>query len=198
MKQVVLHFAALPLLGCALTFPVAALAAQGSAPFHNLETFTIDVALDADTLVVNHVDPTQPPTTQFRGDTLVIDGTIYPGGTLPSGIASNSPNTPGGLGKIRCRATVLVPLSDITTPAATFVTEMYSFPDDKQIIIVDGPGANLYATVWRAVTGGTHSFEGVTGVVKEINLGLNASGACNLRITFTLRKPDVEGRDHDR
>ena len=102
---------------------------------HKEQTFTIDVALDAATLVVNHVDPSQPPTQQLRGDTLVIDGNLYPGGTLPSGIVNNDPNAPGAIGKIRCRASVLVPLTDVTTPAATFVTELYSLPDDNQNIV---------------------------------------------------------------
>jgi hypothetical protein len=57
----------------------------------DFETFTVNVALDGTTLVVNHVDPTQPPTAQLRGDILVIHGTIYPGGTLPSGFANNDP-----------------------------------------------------------------------------------------------------------
>jgi hypothetical protein len=65
------------------------------------ETFTVDVALDAATLIVNHVDPTQPPNVPIPGDTLVILGTIYRGGTLPSGIANNDPNGSRGIGKIR-------------------------------------------------------------------------------------------------
>jgi hypothetical protein len=155
------------------------------------ETFTIDAALDGATLIVNHVDPTQPPDAQLRGDTLVIDGTIYRGGTLPSGIADNDPNAPGGIGKITCRALVLVPLSDVTTPAATFVTELYSLPNDKTII-ADGPGANLFATVYRAVLGGTQGYESASGQLIERNLGTNSSHACNLRITFKLNKSGSE------
>jgi hypothetical protein len=154
------------------------------------DVFTVDVALDSATLIVNHVDPTQPPTAQLPGDTLVIEGTIYPGGTLPSGLANNDPNATGEIGKIRCRALVLVPPTDLTTPTATFVTELYSFPDDNRIIIADGPGANLFATVLRAVVGGTRSFDGASGQLVEKNLGVNKSGACNLRITFHLKKSD--------
>jgi hypothetical protein len=65
------------------------------------ETFTVDVALDAAALIVNHVDPTQPPNVPLPGDTLVILGTIYRGGTLPSGIANNDPNRSRGIGKIQ-------------------------------------------------------------------------------------------------
>ncbi len=150
------------------------------------ETFTIDVALDAATLVVNHVDPSEPPMAQLRGDLVLIEGTIYPGGTLPTGIADNDPNAKGGIGKIRCRAVVLVAMTDVTTPGATFVTELYSFPDDRQTILADGLGANLYATVVRSVLGGTRGFSGVSGQLIEKNLGLNKTGGCNLRITFRL------------
>ena len=76
------------------------------------ETFTVDVALNGATLIVNHVDPTQPANMAFPGDTLVVVGTIYRGGTLPSGIANNDPSAPSGIGKIRCRALVLAPVTD--------------------------------------------------------------------------------------
>jgi hypothetical protein len=166
--------------------------AQHEQEKDSYDTFTLDVALDAATLVINHVDPTQPPTLQLVGDVLVIEGTIYRGGTLPSGIADNDPKASGGIGKIRCRALVLIPPTDLTTPAATFVTELYSLPDDKQTIIADGPGANLFATVYRAVLGGTQGFQSVTGQLVEQNLGTNKSGACNLRITFRVRRSGSE------
>lgn len=154
------------------------------------QTVTIDVALDATTLVVNHVDPAQPPTAQLRGDTLVIDGNLYTGGTLPSGFANNDPRAPHAIGKIRCRALILVAPTDLTSPAASFVTELYSLPDDNQTILADGPGANLFATVQRAVIGGTGIFKGISGQLVEKNIGVNKSGACNLRITFKTRKSD--------
>jgi hypothetical protein len=44
----------------------------------------------------------------------------------------------------------------------------------------------------RAVLGRTGSYEGVSGEVIEKNLGLNASNACNLRITFKLRMPEKD------
>jgi hypothetical protein len=157
---------------------------QGSE--HGQKTFTVDVALDAATFVANAANP---PNVGFRGDTLVIDGTIYPAGTIPPGVnANNDPNAPGGIGKIRCRALQLVPGTDFASPVFTFVTEMYSLPDDNQIILVDGPGPNLFATLKRAVIGGTGSYEGATGQVIETDIGMNKSGACNLRVTFQLRQ----------
>jgi hypothetical protein len=152
------------------------------------EIFTVDVALDGNTLKVNHLDPTQDPKVPFPGDVLFIEGTIYKGGKLPTGIANNDPNGPGGIGKIRCRALILVEPTDFTTPAASFVTELYSFSNDNETIIADGPGANLYATVLRAVLGGTGHFEGITGEIVEKNIGLNKTGFCNLRITFRVKR----------
>jgi hypothetical protein len=157
------------------------------------EVFTVDVALDGATLVVNHVDPTQPANAAFPGDVLYIAGTIYPGGTLPSGMAENDPNAPGGIGKIRCRALILTQPTDLTTPMASFVTEMYSFGNDSQMVIADGPGANLYATVQRAILGGTGIFNAVSGQMTEVNLGMNKTGFCNLRITFKIKKSAGSG-----
>lgn len=166
--------------------------AQDGQASHD-EVFTVDVALDGATMIVNHLDPTQPATMAFPGDVLYIVGTIYPGGTLPSGMAENDPNAPGGIGKIRCRALILVQPTDLTTPAASFVTEMYSFGNDNQFIIADGPGANLYATVKRAILGGTRGFDAVSGEITEVNLGMNKTMVCNLRITFKIKKSGGSG-----
>lgn len=185
----------LTVLGCAFTLAVTTKAQVDERDRRFDKTLTVDVALDSATFVVNHVDPASQPTDQFRGDTLLIDGSVYKAGTVPSGMSDFDPkSTKDRIGMIRCRASVLVPLSDLTTPAATFVTEMYSLPDDNQIILADGPGANLFATVERAVTGGTRSFSGVIGQLKEVNLGLNRSQACDLRVTFKLKTPE---REHD-
>jgi hypothetical protein len=174
-------------LAIAAMIPLSIRADDGQSRDHE-QTFTVDVALDGATVIVNHVDPTQPPKVAFPGDILVIRGTIYPGHTLPSGIVNNDPNAPGGIGKILCRALILVQPTDLTTPAASFVTELYSFWNDSQTIIADGSGANLYATVLRAVLGGTGHFESVTGEIIEKNIGLNSTGFCNLRITFKLKR----------
>lgn len=56
----------------------------------------------------------------------------------------------------------------------------------------EGPGANLDATVHRAVLGGTRLFEGGSGQIDETNPGLNQSEACNLRIASKLKKRERE------
>jgi hypothetical protein len=171
--------------------PMQTRAQEGQA--NHEEVFTVDVALDGATIVINHVNPAKPDGMAFPGDVLYIEGTIYPEGKLPSGMAENDPNEPGGIGKIRCRALILTQPTDLTTPMASFVTEMYSFGNDSQMIIADGPGANLYATVQRAILGGTGSFDAVSGQIKEVNIGMNSTGFCNLRITFKIKRSGGSG-----
>src|SRR5581483_11878022 len=50
-------------------------------------TFTVDVAEVDTTNKQNDVDPAEGQDTFTRGDTFVLDGNIYPGGTLPTGVA---------------------------------------------------------------------------------------------------------------
>ncbi len=154
--------------------------------------FTIDVALDANTYMQNNIDPTEPATSFTRGDTFILGGTIYPGGTLPSGVANNDPNAPGGIGKITCRGTYIIGLNDSANATLfTDTTELYLLPDDSTQLIADGRTPNVMgATVDRSVLGGTGRFRGATGEVHELELGTNASGFCNLRITFHLKGDD--------
>jgi len=155
-------------------------------------TFTVDVALDANTYVQNNVNPSEASTSFSRGDTFILGGTIYPGGTLPSGIANNDPNAPGAIGKITCRGTYLIGLNDSANATLfTNTTELYLLPDDSTQLIADGRTPNVIgATVDRSLLGGTGRFRGATGEVHEIELGTNASGFCNLRITFHLKSSD--------
>jgi hypothetical protein len=156
-------------------------------------TFTVDVALDANTYMQNNIDPNESGMSFTRGDTFILGGTIYPGGTLPSGTASNDPNAPGGIGKITCRGTYIVGTNDVANGATlwTNTTELYLLPDDNMALIADGRTPNVMgATVQRAVLGGTGRFRGATGEVHELELGTNATGFCNLRITFHLKRVD--------
>jgi hypothetical protein len=153
-------------------------------------TFTVDVALDANTYVQNNVNPSEASTSFSRGDTFILGGTIYPAGTLPSGVANNDPNALGGIGKILCRGTYLVGLNDVANGATlwTDTTELYLLPDDFTQLIADGRTPNVMgATVDRSLLGGTGRFRGASGEVHELELGTNATGFCNIRITFHLK-----------
>ncbi len=166
------------------------LGAPKAGPNDDSQTFTVDVALDAATYVQNDVDPSEGSATFSRGDTFILGGTIYPGGTLPSGIANNDPNAPGGIGKITCRGTYLAGSNDAAHGASilTDTTELYLFPDDSRELIADGQTPNAAgATVERVVLGGTGRFKDAVGQIHEQDLGTNATGFCNLRVTFHLK-----------
>jgi hypothetical protein len=83
----------------------------------------------------------------------------------------------------------LVPATDFTSLAFTYVTELYLFPDDTQSVLADGQIPNLFLSLERPVLGGTGRFKNVSGQLREENIGLNRTGACNYRVTFKLSKP---------
>jgi len=151
------------------------------------KTFTIDVALDGATYVQNNVDPNEKLPAFSPGDTLVVHGTIYPGGTLKPGIQDNDPNAPGGIGKLICRGVFLVSSQDVGAPFTTDVSEIYLLPDNTRSLVADGLGPNTDVTAQRAVLGGTGSFRDAVGELHEKNIGSNATGFCNLRMTFKLK-----------
>ena len=69
--------------------------ATGVAQAKSEENFTLDVACNGSTLA--------PPVFPIpRGGVAVVTGTIYPEGTLPSGVSTFDPSAPGGKGTWRC------------------------------------------------------------------------------------------------
>jgi hypothetical protein len=164
-------------------------------------TLTVDVAQDINTYVQNNVAPHSAPDDFARGDTGIQDGTIYPAGTLPSGTAKNDPNAPGGIGKYRWVGTWTAGLREFVdaiankagAPAVLGVaTEEFAFPDSGTSLITQGVWPNAHFTVRRPVVGGTGKFRYVVGETREVNLGENSTGGCNLRVTFILRKAKAD------
>ena len=187
----------------ALTTAISVLASAQVLPSTILDgdhdkvrVFTVDVAQDAARYAQNNVDPSQAPELFFPGDTSILEGTIYPAGTLPSGKADNDPNAPGGIGKYRSRATYTSDLANFlravegdptAAPILAFGTEMFSLPDDRTTILTDGNWPNAHFSAYRVVLGGTGQFRDVVGEVFQQNIGQNKTGFCNLRVTFRLK-----------
>jgi hypothetical protein len=100
-----------------------------------IRTLTVDVAQIGSTNAQNDVDPTEGNKTFSRGDTFILDGTIYPKGTLERGKADNDPTMPG-IGKYIIRATDTG--GPGTVPTVAFATELFLVPDDATSILTDG------------------------------------------------------------
>jgi len=186
--------AVLSLLALAAIIPVAARAEdeQGEQAWRHDERFTLDAAIDLTTL-----GPIGKALF-IRGESFTVDGVLHPGGTLPTVLnANNDPNDGPVKGKIRCRATLLVKDStDFVSPFASFVTELYSIPDETSNLLVDGLGPNPGFTSHRIVSGGTGRFRGMIGELEETEMGFNQTGGCNLHLVFKLRKVEKEHHDH--
>src|SRR6059036_1459800 len=93
---------AISVLAAGLIFPSASRAGNDD----EFTTFTVDVAQDGNSNRQVDVDPSEGQLLFSNGDVFIVDGTIYPGGTLPRGKTNNDPNAPGGIGKYRLRGTL--------------------------------------------------------------------------------------------
>lgn len=149
-------------------------------------TLVVDVACDARTYHQNNVDPAA--TGSNPGDTFVVSGKIYPGGTIPRGANVFSPDNPGSIGTWFCRGVWLVNSTELAAGVspAFDTTQIYLLPDDSNQLFsegLEGPTPTL-----RAVTGGTGAMQGVTGQVTQQLLGTNTTGLFNLRFTFQLQQ----------
>lgn len=154
------------------------------------DSFTIDVACDARTYRQNNVDPSVSGSN--RGDTFIVQGKIYPGGTIPKGNDVFSPDNPGRIGTWICRGTWMVSSAELASGAspAFDTTQIYLLPDESKQLFsegLEGPVPTL-----RAVTGGTGSALGAQGQVRQELLGTNATGLFNLRFSFRLRHSSDE------
>jgi len=152
---------------------------------HEENEFTIDVACDARTYRQNNLDPSAAGS--HRGDTFIVEGKIYPPGTIPVGEGVFSPDNPGSIGTWICRGVWMVNLEQLAAGVspAFDTAQTYLLPDESRQLFsegLEGPQPTL-----RAVTGGTGSMEGVVGQVRQELLGTNVTGLFNFRFTFRVR-----------
>ena len=165
---------------------------QGSWP----RKFVVDVALDGPTWRMN--DGTNPFFPQFtgqlfRGNTFIVSGKIYRGGTLKSGgdfgRSDNpaGPETPKPIGTWVCRGAFNLDIGEIAAGGFPHVTSTQVFTfDSGGTLVSEGPEGG--ATVVRAVIGGTARFASARGEVVEEPLGVNTSNLFNVRFYFDLNK----------
>jgi hypothetical protein len=158
-----------------------------AANAQTVQTIAFDIAIDGRTFRTGSgVNPfAMPPPVIPRGTTLVLNGKIFPSGTVHSGTQTNDPNGPGNIGDFYCRGTFVNSFADIIMGAQPEVmtTQLYRFSNGDQLVTegVEGGG------VWiRAVTGGTGAYRGASGDMRYERVGTNSTGDFNIRVVFTL------------
>lgn len=154
-----------------------------------------DVATDARTFRLNR--GAQLPDAR-RGDSFIVEGKIYPGGTLPIGGTLLSPgsfnlDTAGGsIGKWVLRGTFNYDFGEIIAGAepAVFGTQYFIF-NDSRVLVTDGSHGAVTPQL-RMITGGAGPFSGAAGDVTEAIIGTNLTGLFNQRFTFRLKKQSIK------
>jgi hypothetical protein len=129
----------------------------------------------------------------------IVQGKIFPAGTLPSGEATNDPTQPvngvAPIGNWICRGQHSFPFppdiaSAYSSTPATLNTQ-YFILNGGDALTVEGyttPTGELLS-----VTGGIGGFSGASGYIVEAPFGHNATGCPNFRAQFRLRSG--RGRD---
>lgn len=171
--------------------PSATVAAQEERAAGDV-TVSFDVAFDGRTYRgVHGVDPfaTVPPDIE-RGDTFVLNGKIFPAGTLTNDMG---PDSPGATGKFFCRGVFLYAFEEFSTAdVGPIVNSTQTLVlDNGNVLVTDGLEGNVPLAI-RAVVGGAGEFSGANGQLKMEVLGPNPSGENNWRFTFTLKKKSLK------
>lgn len=213
MKKIVLLLVVLGLAGIVPSF-LPRVGMQTAVQANTETRFTVDLAVDGRTVRFNHGITYQEA---GRGDTFVSFAPIYPGGTLPSGAASNSPDDPGSIGAWTFRATLtydggvsrgsglegccglppveIPPLWIQARRGRPGVVDLFNqLGMATAHYQFDGGGTLVVEgpvsrpTGVVAVVGGMGAFSGAAGELTGVAIGTNSTGFPNLRITFKLKK----------
>jgi hypothetical protein len=153
-----------------------------------------DVACDARTFRLNKSGSLMDAR---RGDGFIVQGKIYPAGTIPPGGTVESPGpfdpdtAPGSIGTWICRGTFHFDISEILAGANPhlYSTQLHLFENGRGLVH-EGPEGG--APQLRALTGGMGHFTGASGEVLEEPIGVNSTGLFNIRHTFKIKRNSIE------
>lgn len=156
-------------------------------------TLVFDVAIDARTFRLNKSGTLLDAR---RGDGFIVNGKIYPGGSIPPGGTVENPGpfdpdtAPGSIGAWVCRGTFSYDIGEILAGAHPhlFATQYHFFNDGKSLAHEGPEGGALQK---RVIIGGTGGFSGAVGEVLEEPIGVNKTGLFNIRLTFEIKKKSL-------
>jgi hypothetical protein len=160
---------------------------------HKTLTLVYDVAINARTFRLNKGGTLLDA---LRGDGFIVNGKIYPAGTIPPGGTPDNPGTfdpdsaPGSIGTFVCRGTFFFDIGEILTQGRephVYSTQHFEF-NNQNVLVADGPEGGRQL---RAVIGGMGNFSGASGEVTEDPIGVNATGLFNYRFTFKIKKESI-------
>ena len=159
-----------------------------------LHTLVYDVACDARTFRLNKSGTLMDAR---RGDGFIVQGKIYPGGTIPPGGTMENPGpfnpdtAPGNIGNWVCRGTFSFDISEILAGSHPHLySAQYHLFDDGKGLVHEGPEGG--APQLRAVIGGMGGFIGAAGEVLEEPIGVNSTGLFNIRHTFKIKRKSLQ------
>ena len=150
-----------------------------------VQAVTYDVSMNGESFTLSQQD--SGATEVKRGDAYLINGQIYPGGTIPKGgtrtaPSSFGPGTPGSIGEFYSRGSFLVGANRMEAEKIQRASTHYFVLNDKNRLITDGFEGSTNTT--RVILGGIGQFAGARGVASMERLGINATGSYNVRFTF--------------
>jgi hypothetical protein len=158
-------------------------------------TFSFDVACDCRTGATLDGG--------VRASPFMIQGKIFPAGTLPSGTATNDPAQPvhgvGSVGDWICRGQV----QGSYPPAIAPTYNSTPFALNTQYFILNRGGAltaegyDLPTGGLLSVTGGIGTLSGASGDIQGTILGTNATGCPNFRAMFRIRPGSLRGASNN-
>ena len=132
-----------------------------------------------------------------RAAPFMIQGKIFPPGTLPSGIASNDPTLPvngvASIGDWICRGQVQGTYPPAIAPAYNSTpfalnTQYYILNDGRALTL---EGYDLPTGGFLSITGGIAGFSGATGFSDGTEMGTNVTGCPNFRAKFHIQPGSV-------
>jgi hypothetical protein len=138
-----------------------------------------------------------------RGDSFIVNGKIFPAGTLPSGNATNDPTQPvngvAPIGNWMCRGQVGQPFPPAIAPAYASVpfalNTQYFILNDGRALTVEGYTKPTEGEL-LSITGGIAGFSGAAGFVEEGGVGTNVTGCPNFRATFKIQPGSMRGNSN--
>jgi len=158
------------------------------------ETLILEVACDGRTGALNRVDPSAT-TPAGRGDVGIVNGFIFPAGTIPPGDNGFDLDVPESMGDWVC----VNSRGALPAPRNAAVTYYFAMPNlETAGLITQGFNAHRFPgsiPVAHAIVGGTGVFSGTTGEVIEEVIGKNKTGAFNLRYYIKPAKQGFKIRD---